>query len=98
MARLGPCSQTALGVSCLAFRRAWNTFGSTPFWVCHVFAVPTLLTTPAPTKEKQDQHMLPARRPLARGKHSSGIKSISSASAGISEGRTDFTGPTKTAS
>lgn len=69
----------ALGVSCLAFRRAWNTFGSTPFWVCHMFAFPALLSTPASTKEKQDQHTLPARRPLARAKHSSGIKSISRA-------------------
>lgn len=50
---------------------------------------------PASTQEKQDQHKLPARRPLARAKHSSGIKSISSASAGILDGKTDFTGPTK---
>lgn len=54
------------------------------------------LSTPASTQEKQDQHTLPARRPPARAKHSSGIKSISSASAGILDGKTDFTGPTKT--
>lgn len=84
------------GVSCPAFRRAWNTFGSPPLWDCHMFAFPMPLSPPASTKEKQDQHTLPARRPLARAEHSSGIKPISRASAGISDGKTDFPGPTKT--
>lgn len=36
-----PLLSHCLGKELLAFRRAWDTFGSTPFWVCHVFAFPS---------------------------------------------------------